>query len=250
LRNLTRAVALLGLLALSRLSSAAEGINLFWNDCGAGLRPATNREFACDVNTGSNLLVASFWYSTYVQYQLGSMTVDIDLQSAGATLPAWWGLAQTGMCRSSCLTPVRDLSPVSCVDPWLGYDAHPVFLYQTTRDNPSMPPNRAHIYANTATHHSEMFLDPNGENVAFALRLNNSLTIGSGACEGCSVPVCLVLNSITLANYWHEYPSIYLTAPFENNYVTWQGGAIGGAGCPGATPTLNRTWGQIKTLYR
>ena len=28
------------------------------------------------------------------------------------------------------------------------------------------------------------------------------------------------------------------------------GGAIGGAGCPVATPNRTSTWGQIKTIYR
>ncbi len=41
-----------------------------------------------------------------------------------------------------------------------------------------------------------------------------------------------------------------VNSPLTSNYVTWQGGAIGGADCPGATPTLIRTWGAIKSLYR
>jgi hypothetical protein len=41
-----------------------------------------------------------------------------------------------------------------------------------------------------------------------------------------------------------------ITNQLESNYVVWQGGAIGGVGCPGATPTINRTWGQLKASYR
>jgi hypothetical protein len=45
-------------------------------------------------------------------------------------------------------------------------------------------------------------------------------------------------------------PEVRITAPLTSNFVTWQGGAIGGAGCPGATPAQNRTWGQVKSIYR
>jgi hypothetical protein len=38
--------------------------------------------------------------------------------------------------------------------------------------------------------------------------------------------------------------------PLTGNFATWQGGAIGGAGCPAATPTQNKTWGQVKSIYR
>jgi hypothetical protein len=37
----------------------------------------------------------------------------------------------------------------------------------------------------------------------------------------------------------------------NRNWVQWQGGAVNvTGGCPAATPTQNRTWGSVKSLYR
>ena len=33
-------------------------------------------------------------------------------------------------------------------------------------------------------------------------------------------------------------------------YITWQGGAIGGNGCPTQVPVKRTSWGQVKSLYR
>ena len=33
-------------------------------------------------------------------------------------------------------------------------------------------------------------------------------------------------------------------------YLMWQGPIDDAAGCPGATPTQRRSWGQVKSLYR
>jgi hypothetical protein len=58
------------------------------------------------------------------------------------------------------------------------------------------------------------------------------------------------------------FNSILLTQPagqgdqtvsntLDRNWVQWQAGAASIAGgCPQATPTQNRTWGSVKSLYR
>jgi len=62
--------------------------------------------------------------------------------------------------------------------------------------------------------------------------------------------MCILLWRVGL--YPSGAPStIYLTTPISNNFVSWQGAANGGIyNCLGPTPVTNRTWGQIKTLYR
>jgi hypothetical protein len=75
------------------------------------------------------------------------------------------------------------------------------------------------------------------------------------------VPACLVFNSVNmttpvLAN------NVKLSGSevgADANFATWQGGVgvvvlpypggNGGAGCGAATPTQNRTWGAVKSMY-
>jgi hypothetical protein len=89
----------------------------------------------------------------------------------------------------------------------------------------------------------------------FTINISNIKTVGDGSCNGCTVPVCIVLNSINVVaknNVEHRF----LTGPTSpaSNYVTWQGGGnpVGGGtiGCPAATATRNSSWGSVKALYR
>lgn len=230
-------------------SSRADGINLYWNDCASGLRARTNRVFACDTNIADHFLVASYVYVSDNQ-NLGRIELFIDIQSAAPVLPPWWGLARTGACRSSALAAISPSNFGTCLDAWGGANAAPEYNYLTTANSPTMPPNRARIYSGSSTDHATIVPLYYEEAVAGLFRIKSIRTVGTGACGGCLDPVCLVLNSITLSCFWDDCPPITLTSPLTSNYVTWQGGAIGGPGCPGATPTLNRTWGQLKTLYR
>ena len=68
-------------------------------------------------------------------------------------------------------------------------------------------------------------------------------------CAGCGDPGCLVLNSVEVFGFaaGEDY---LITAQDVRQFVTWQGGAIGGAGCPAATPSQSKTWGSVKALYR
>jgi hypothetical protein len=81
------------------------------------------------------------------------------------------------------------------------------------------------------------------------IRIDNAKTVGTGACAGCQDPVCLVMNEVLLTSNNSGDNRLYASYAGGNIYATWQGGAIGGAGC-GGTPTINRTWGQLKSGYR
>jgi hypothetical protein len=93
------------------------------------------------------------------------------------------------------------------------------------------------------------------EYFSFNLIVNNVKTVGTGSCAGCSVPVCIVLNSINVvAGPFTDNRLLTTPAAPGSNYVTWQGGGlpvVGGiSGCPAATPVQRSTWGSVKSLYR
>jgi len=85
--------------------------------------------------------------------------------------------------------------------------------------------------------------------VAFRLNINNSSTT---TCEGCLDPVCIVFNSLNMTtnNNANNTKIVDPADGIASNSATWQGGAVGGNGCPAATPTKNATWGSVKALYR
>jgi hypothetical protein len=64
------------------------------------------------------------------------------------------------------------------------------------------------------------------------------------ACTGCSVPVCVVYNEDKLSDLSGGNRTI--TNP---DFITFND-ATGASQCPGATPTQNHSWGQVKALYR
>jgi hypothetical protein len=75
--------------------------------------------------------------------------------------------------------------------------------------------------------------------------------VGVAVCNGCEIPACLVFQYIKVAQPAGTLGGdALLTAEHVRRWMSWQGGAVGGNGCPGATPTRKATWGQVKSLYR
>lgn len=110
-------------------------------------------------------------------------------------------------------------------------------------------PDRARLVLIIAAPTSQVPFEAGVEYYAFRLLLSQENSVGAGACGGCDAPVCIVMNQLTIGQP-AGMGDYVLQSAADRNYVTWQGGDIGGAGCPIATPARNRTWGAIKSLYR
>jgi hypothetical protein len=249
-----RACAVLMVLAATKASGG--GINLAWNDCyGAG--GTVNKNFACNTNSGTNILVASFEPPDGITKLVGSSAV-IDIQTASTPLPSWWQLSASG-CRAGSLR--LDFNPPasqSCADYWSAAATGSLAYLPGFGGHP----DRARITISFGI--PEARAGPvliGWEYYAFRLILDNSKSSGAGACSGCLDPACITLTSVWL--YQPEGLGDHaICVPLASNQATWRGGAIGGYGCPGtdgpppppsdclATPTINRTWGQLKGLYR
>jgi hypothetical protein len=243
------------LLAVSAsIAAAAPGVGLRWNECigDAGL---PNRNFACNVNTGSSTLVGTFELGADLGNTSGEEIV-VDLATASPALPAWWGFKNVGTCRTGSLAigSAPTANAANCAD-WggglvagIGIGAYIVG---------GAGPNTARIVAAGAVPPDGLQnLTAGTEYFGFTLTINNLKTVGTGSCEGCAVPACIVFNSVNmttpiLAN------NVKLSGPSNGtdaHFVTWQGG-LGvntgrGTGCPAATPTQNKTWSQVKSMYR
>lgn len=232
-------VVLSGILALIANSPlfAQTGLNLSWGECGyAG---AVSKTFACNTNTGSHVLVASF--AAGPGLCLVGCWGQLDLQTSGAVLPAWWQFRNSGFCRQTALSGSAEFSSPACLGIWQSVASFGVAAYEIGLGGA----NRARVTASVSLPIECQALPGGTETGAFKLILNNDKTIGTGACPGCEENACIVFNSLHLT--LHDLTVTELDVPLDRNFVTWQGEL---PDCPGATPARNRTWGAVKTLYR
>ena len=229
------------LLALAATVASAAGVNVSWTDCGAAGQQ--NRAFACNSNAGSNVMVSSFDPPAGLSKVTG-INLIWDLQSASDPLPAWWDLFNPGACKSGpTLNTV--FANASCTDYFLAAGAGGITAYLNTGSN------KRRIGGSWSANEADAGpVTPGTEYYAVNVVFSNAKTVGTGACAGCQDGVCIVLNDVLIsqpAGTAGGSPAV--TNPRERNFITWQGGAIGG-GCPGATPAINKTWGQVKSIYR
>ena len=232
------------LLALTASLASAGGINLAWNDClGAG--GVTNKTFACTSNSGTNDLYISFDPPTDIPDINGSNPI-VDLQSASTPLPQWWQMKNVGSCRA--LSIVGNVGPGTCADAWAGVGVPGIAAYLVNSVVPSIPLNRARILGTISVPSSAAQPVTAGtEYFCLLVRINNAKSTGLGACAGCQDPVCLVLNEVLLTS--NNSGDNRIINPLGTNFATWQGGFPGDPTCA-VTPTQNRTWGQLKSIYR
>jgi hypothetical protein len=236
MRVVSAVVAMLVLAA----SPARAGVNLFWENCGSegGIVLET---FACDINTGAHTLVASFVSEADFPQLVGFEAV-VDLCSMGNPFPDWWQFQADGSCRQSALTASADFSNspgLNCHDLWGGGGGPTLLSYVVSPGSWNkaravvtyFPLQLSDIMAGT-------------EYYGFKLRVANTNTIGTDACTGCTIPICFVLNQIRLIS---SNSTTDLTSPDMNYAAHWQQTV---PGCPFIVPAANRTWGQVKSLYR
>jgi len=242
------------LLAMSASIATAAGLGIRWTEC-IGDGGTANRNFACNVNTGSNVLVGTFELGAAGLAQTSGEEIIVDLASASATLPTWWAFKNVGTCRTGSLAigAAPTANAANCADWGGGLAGAGLGAYII---GGAAGDNTARVVAASAVPPSGLQdLSGGTEYFAFTLAINNLKTVNAG-CTGCSTPVCIVFNSLNmttpiLAN------NVFLTGASngtDSNFCTWQGGAGvtsgRGIGCPAATPTKSKTWSQVKSMYR
>ena len=236
------------------LAHAGVGMALRWDHC-AGDAGTVNKDFACDTNTGSETLVGSFMLSVPSPSTSG-LEIVLTLASASPTLPAWWQFRNAGTCRLSSLamTLAPPAGSANCAD-WapLGNSAGGIAAY--TNYNGTLYPNMMRLISAVAVPSTNLVdLTTDQEYFAFQYNINHAKTTGTGACGGCTTPMCIVLQKIDVVTPTsHQALSTWWMSP-DALYATWQGGSgvttFLGTGCPAATPTRNATWSGVKALYR
>jgi hypothetical protein len=246
------AVALLAALpAHAGVVSAQAGVNLSWSRCSGEGVGTQNRAFACDTNTGQEVLVASFVLDQDMA-QVSGNEVVLDLLSQADPLPAWWDLKNIGSCRATSLgmNTTANAGDVVCVDWAQGGSTGGIGAYDTETPNGNLAIASRHrrLKIALAVPISGLAdLVAGTEYFSCNIVINHLHTVGTGACAGCAIPACIVLNSIKVTT---PSPGSDRTlgagTTAGSNIVTWQAGV---ADCS-AVPTRQETWGAVKALYR
>lgn len=253
----TRLPLTLCLLLLSAPAARAAGLDLAWDKCLPDGGVIAKR-FACANNTGYAEIIGSFIpmqaHPRFVAYE-----VKLDIQSQSSTLPAWWQLFNAGSCRENAFSVTfdfRSLPQASCNNPFEGTAMGGVGYYATSdhpRPDYTSRPNAARMGMAVAMM-SPRYLSSGTEYYAFDLRLEYDASGGAGACEGCSTPACLTLSEVTVYDDTPEpregeqsYPPApeVISQQAQNNMISWQDV---GTSCQSAVK--NKTWGQLKSMYR
>ena len=245
------------------------GVNLRWDQCLAD-GGVQFRDFACDTNSGSERLVASFQLPAGMADATGLEAI-LNLASAGAALPAWWSFKNVGTCRQNAAATQLTLpaGSVNCVD-WAGGLASGGIANYLIGDQ---GPNHARIVMATATGPPGVPVPAGREYFAFTITISHAKTVGTGACAGCLEPVVVFLSALTVTSFTPG-SSVVITQGTngdDTRWVSWQHGhpinvvqgcerRLEDGSCfhptvffdvvSAVTATRNSTWGAVKSLYR
>lgn len=232
------------LLLASATVARAGGIDLSWSDCGSF--GTGQRSFACTTNAfGSEVLIASAVPAVAMPALNGNDCVIL-IQTPSATLPAWWQF-QSGGCRAGNVSVTSDFTSFgSCVDPWQGFAAAGFLVdYPVAGSGPDVERIRTVTGLPSG---AEMAVDTSHELYLVRVTILHGKTVGTGSCAGCTQSACIVLQKVELLAPGGGVAQT-LTNTLLRQHVVWQDPALV-AGCPGATPARDRTWGSVKSLYR
>lgn len=243
-----RLYCLVVVLACFATPARAGGINLAWDDC--GINGSVLKNFACNTNARSAVLVASF-VSPVPLTELVALEAFTDIVVSAPAVSPWWDFSATG-CRANRLSwSSFVVGPYTCADPWAGLAVGGLAV-----TNGYNAPNivRVHI-VQAVPSTSPITVDDVTEYYAFKLIIGYAKTVGAGSCNGCSDAACFFLESLRLVQPIGSGDYV-LATPLDHQDAYWQcPGSITTdapgpcmAACP--VPAKNRTWGGIKSLYR
>jgi len=236
--------ALLAISASLAFAQDPNGITLGWSSCGATATQA-NRNFTCDDNSVVHNLVGSFVPANGTT-EFAGISALVDVTSGPVTpYPAWWDFQQ---CRAGSNNMQSVASLGFCTNN--PYNAAGLQGGGVVGDSQSGPNRRRYQLDWSRSEPGTVLAGQ--RNSAFLLQINSAKTIdeGFGVCAGCATPMCLVFNRLEV--YIFGTPSLHSVIENESvrQWATWQGGAVGGNGCPAETPAKSATWGSVKALYR
>lgn len=230
-------------------SLASAQVNLSWNNCINVGTAAMNKNYACDGSAnGSAHKAVMSWKEPIGMSQFVGIQAVIDIQTSSPILPDFWRRGLSECADGNVIFPgsLSGLGNATCFNVWAGANTGGGYDYASGFGGPARARLRV-VFARdfpTSTTYGQHYLGGSVELDTF-----KDVDTGFGECAGCQVPACLVLNSLELFQVAGSLPVDQYTMSNADirNWITWQGGD---PSCVGATPTKNKTWGSVKSMYR
>lgn len=241
------------LLALSATAAVAAENKLAWDNCRGG-GGANVKTSACNVNTGSNTMVASATAPAGVDmWTAFEAEFLFDFQG---NQPAWWQLrnqtGQSGQCRNGAISAnAIGAGTTGCEDVYGGNGSGGIGTYQNGANfgapQGGPQPDKARLLIVFAVPTgSEVALTPETEYFVAKVVITNAKTVGTGNCAGCSAPACISLTNVKFVQPAGAPGGDQSIGRGLNSDVAWQ--ANGLSEC--AVSTTRKTWSSVKGLYR
>jgi len=236
------------------LSQPYPGVALRWSHCFGEGTGFSNRSFACDTNSGVDVLVGSF----VLREDLPSVSgceITIDFNTAGPPpdmdpfpppgppLSDWWMFKSAGTCRQTALTAsfVADPTNTVCLDWGAGQQVGGIGAYNIEA---ALGQGKARLLIAVAVPPSALAdLTAGTEYACVTVGINHIKTVGAGACAGCTTPMFITFNRANVVTPVAANNRL-LTGPvngYDADRVAWN---------TGVTATRATSWGALKSLYR
>lgn len=240
------------------------GVNISWDKCFSdGGILGRNKDFACDVNTGRERLVLSMELDARAEGVTG-INMYVDFVRESDSLPPWW----SNSCRPGAAITLESFPPpgsAGCVDWGQGNSLGAIATYS------SFGSKTMRLACSVAVPPTGVTLEAGRELFIASLLLGHSRTIGTGACGGCDVPMCISFASAIIYTGAEASHHLDRGANYAGSqFVGWQKGYAVNIqrwcdplfytcsthyntfDCVLATPTSSRhsAWSQVKALYR
>ena len=226
---------------------------LSWDKCPGTMGAATNKMFACDDAAQPMVLVAAFTPQRSLQKFVG-VHFKLEIASASGDLPDWWRVG-VGECRDGAVTTTNSpgMALGQCQNPWSGTRSGGGSFWESSR-------GRAHyqmvyareektaLAAGTRYYGGTITIEPAGSS--------------SGSCSGCNTEVCIAITEVIINQEVGELrdqdgdgdqdpnpgETFEMTNSTGSNIVSFNVRNPGANGC--GSKTRNKTWGQVKAIYR
>ncbi len=250
----------IALLLAFATEAPAMGLNLAWDDCGAGGH--CDKAFACDGNTGAPFTLVASFVPPAGTTRVSGEEVWLEVFSYGGYLPSWWTFRNAGACRQTSLQASIDFPSAGltrCEDYWSAMGAGGVASYNMQYVGSG---DRALLFMIFAVPiETTGPMDASREYYSCLVRILRDKTTGAGACAGCTTPMAMRLDKVSLTQPagvgdFRITNPVTLSPSYDSRIATWQHGSyrypnsLQYWSCPAAVPVHRSTWGSIKGQYR
>jgi len=226
---------------------AFAGLDLTWDGCnnGTGAQTVT---LDCANPSAVSALVGGFQVPAAVD-SFYLVDIVLDFQTEAASLPAFW---QFDGCDAGGISLSLARPGIGCTDlvnPWGagGVDGEVTRAFQTGVHGIKRGRMVVTIFLQP---NAPIHLDAGTNYFAFRILFSTTFaTEAGGSCAGCTSPVVVVWNSAAFTSIAAASPPPLVVT---TSGLVGQCARANSATLPtcDATPTLNRTWGALKALYR